>query len=238
MLTPLTKYIIENLTINYIKPIVIFMIFMIFNSYNINKELIAYDLYNLYYIYFSDWILFLIIVPVFIFWLLDLLSLYDNDKVLLKFHLLKNWWLDKTKALIILILFYVFLINFIFLFSVLMNGLVSYITFQFIKFFIIGFLLQIIGFFIIGFLYLTLRYFLNNRIVSSVLTYLILIIPLLINGLFYKRIYNLFDFMFLKNLNDYSYIQSLFLLTIVLILLLYINIITLRKKDFLWGRLR
>ncbi len=155
-------------------------------------------------------------------------------KLLLKFHLLKDWWKEKLITLLILILLYDLLFNFIFILVILINGLIPYFNFHFIVFFLFGILFQIIGFLILGYIYLNLKYLFSNKLLPIILTYIILLIPYFINGLFYKKIYSLLDYMFLKNLSEYSYFHNLITLILILTFLILANIYILTKKDINW----
>lgn len=235
MLTPSIKYILKSFLEHNIKPILIFSGYLFFNFYFlIRRNKIDYDLNNLYLISFYDGLLIIIIAPIFIFWILDILSFYDDVKLLLKFHLLKDWWKEKLITLLILILLYDLLFNFIFILVILINGLIPYFNFHFIVFFLFGILFQIIGFLILGYIYLNLKYLFSNKLLPIILTYIILLIPYFINGLFYKKIYSLLDYMFLKNLSEYSYFHNLITLILILTFLILVNIYILKKKDINW----
>lgn len=236
MLTPSIKYILRDLMIKYKYPILFVSFFLVYYSYFVvSRNKLENDLYNLYYANFSTEFLLMVIAPIFIFWIIDHLSFYDNIKLLLKFIMLKKWWLEKSKVLFIFILIYVSLINLIFILSLIINGFILSLTFQFIKFLLLGFLLQIIGFLIIGFLYLTLKYMFNYKLLASILTYIILLIPFLINGLFYKKVYNLLDFMFLMDVTNINYFSVFFYCVSIVVLFVILNIFIIKKKDFYWG---
>ncbi|WP_143402864.1 hypothetical protein [Garciella nitratireducens] len=99
----------------------------------------------------------------------------------------------------------------------------------------ISILFQGIGLIIIGSLYLLIRNLTGHNVISSVLTYLMISIPNLIQGLFYVRVYSFVDYMFLNNLNKDSTIVSIFVLLIVFViiemLLLYLNLNIVQEKD-------
>lgn len=193
------------------------------------------SLYELYNFAFDDFFLVIILTPVFIFLTLNPLFYYDYDKLLLKYYSIKTWWTDKFKALTVLILIYVTVLNLIYLFSILFNGLIGYFTVPFALFFISTCVLQIFGYLFISFLFLTIYYILNYKIISGFITYLVIIMPSIIEGVFYKEVISLLKIMYFKNPERYSYLQSLLILSVGLIFIVFLNFSIIKKKDIYWS---
>jgi ABC-2 type transport system permease protein len=209
-----------------------FMAAFFFVQINFNKN--GANLHDLFFMVFHDGFLLIIITPLFIFWMLNILSFYDNDNFLLKYNLLKDWWRDKSISLCFLVILYVSVFNFIFLISVIASGLFSYFSVRFLLFFIFTYILQSVGFLIIGFIFLTLNYILNNKIISGLITYLIIIVPSIIQGLFYKELISLLDIMFLKNPKRFGFPISLLILSLGLLIIVFLNYFSIKKKDIYW----
>ena len=134
-----------------------------------------------------------------------------------------------------MVLIYLFFTNFPFLLSLIVNNFIGSITFDFVRFWLISILFQGMGFIIIGSLYLLICNLTGHNVISSVLTYLMISIPNLIQGLFYVRLYSFADYMFLSHLDEHSTIVSISVLFIAFViiemLLLYLNLNIVQKED-------
>lgn len=232
----LVKCIIKNFLIHYKKGIIGTFIAGIALFISItNVDLHTASLIDLFQSIYSGNLILTIFLLLFIFVISNIFKVYDKNILLVRYFNLHTWCYQKIVACVYVVLIYLFFINFPFLFSLIVHNFIGSITLEFIMFWIISILFQGIGFVIIGSLYLLIRNLTNHNVISSVLTYLIISIPNLIQGLFYVRLYSFTDYMFLNTLNEDATMVSIFTLLIVFVtievLLIYLNLNIIQKKD-------
>lgn len=232
----LVKYIIKNFFINYKKGIVgAFIVGIVLFIPITNVDLHRASLIDLFQSVYSDNLILITFILLFIFVISNIFKVYDKNILLIRCFNLHTWCYQKILTCVYVVFIYLFFINFPFLFSLIIHHFIGSITFDFIRFWMISILFQGIGLIIIGSLYLLIRNLTGHNVISSVLTYLMISIPNLIQGLFYVRVYSFVDYMFLNNLNKDSTIVSIFVLLIVFViiemLLLYLNLNIVQEKD-------
>lgn len=219
----------------------LFLILMVYSYLSIgnqtNTASIKIDLVYNYHIFFYKMTIYLLIIPCFLLLLLDILNFFNHNMVILRFVKIRNWWSQKFISIISLSILFALFLNISLALMFIVKGLSIELDFVFLI--LTGLFYQIIGFSIIGSLFEIFSCLMKNKYIGIIVTYLFILIPLAIKGLFFKEIYFFVDFMFLlnvKNINEITFSLStvLPLLTLSLIILLFTCYKLNKNQDLYW----
>ncbi len=203
-----------------------------------NNDLILIQFFQMN---FNKLIVLFIIVPCFFFLLNEALSMFDQHKILIRYTFIKKWWLQKTITLCFITFLFVLIVNVLFIISLIGTGVIAYFSISFFIYWFLGFFLQYIGFILISSIYLTLVYLFNNNFLSIIVTYLFLIFPFSITGLFFVKVYTFPEFMYLSNVFDYDSTIPNFLIgfpisALISCSILMCNYYIIKRQDIFWSK--
>jgi len=195
--------------------------------------------YN-YHIVFYPFYLYVVIIPIYLFLLSNYVDYVDQYKVILRFVHVKDWWKQRFIYEVILSLAYTLYIHASFIVSLLVNHIFP-MGMKYLNILLYGMVLSFCGFMLINRLCDVLSLLVKNRFFSFLLTYIILLIPVTLNGLTPYDLYFIVEYMFQLNVLSDSFVwingikvKSIFLTFTVI--LSFIHYHSLKSMDIFWRK--